>query len=217
MKTLTEKVYRLAPPGGIFDTTVVSNLFAERSLGARRLLLDRAVKAGEVLRLKRGLYILAPEYRKSDPHPFVVAAMLYSPSHVSLETALGYWKLIPESVYQVASVGIMRNRDFKTPLGFFSFRRVPTLNPKAGVDALQVDENSWAFVATPLRAIADMVYLNNSISWKQNGKSYLFESLRIETEDLETIAYDRCDDIANAFRSRRVKSFLYGMKKEFTP
>jgi len=215
MKTLTEKVYRIAPPGGIFDATVVSNLFADRSRGARRLLLDRAVRAGEVLRLKRGLYVLAPEFRKSDPHPFAVAAMLYSPSHVSLESALGYWDLIPETVYQVASVGVMRNRDFETPLGFFSFRRVPTRNPKAGVNALQVDDNSWAFVATPLRALADMVYLDNSISWGRNGKTYLLESLRIEAVDLEAIAYDRCEEIANAFVSRRVKGFLHGMKGEF--
>ena len=67
MKTLTQAIYKLSPPGGIFNDTVVGNLFPDRSQGARELLLNRAYKAGEVIRLKRGTYMLAPEYRKSEP------------------------------------------------------------------------------------------------------------------------------------------------------
>lgn len=33
MQTLTEKVYRLGPPGGVFDLTVVVNLFPDLSRG----------------------------------------------------------------------------------------------------------------------------------------------------------------------------------------
>ena len=34
-----------------------------------------------------------------------------------------------------------------------------------GVEAVKLASNSWAFVATPLRALADMLYLNKSVSW----------------------------------------------------
>jgi predicted transcriptional regulator of viral defense system len=214
MQTLTEAAYKLAPPGSLFTPTVVRNLFPDRTDGARELLVDRATDAGEVLRLKRGLYMLAPAYSRSNPHPFAVAAMLHSPSHVSLETALGFHGMIPEAVYQVASVTSLRSRRFDTPIGVFTFQHVPARAPLAGVEARKILDIYWAFVASPLRALADMVYLDRSVSWSGGGMRWLLESLRIEPDDLRGIAFDRCDEIVDAFGSRRVKAFLQGMRKE---
>lgn len=76
MQSLTEKVFKLAPPGGLFDETVVHNLFPGSSDGARALLVHRACQAGEILRLKPGLFVLDLPYRKQDLHPFVLAARL---------------------------------------------------------------------------------------------------------------------------------------------
>lgn len=216
MKTLTQAVFGLSPPGGIFNETVLRNLFPDRTGGARELLINRALKAGEILRLKRGIYVLAPEYRKSEPPPWSVAGLLLSPSHVSLETALSYHGLIPEAVYQVASVCTQRSRTFSTPMGVFSYHCVPTMAPKAGVEVISLPESFWASVATPLRAIADMVYLNRTVTWRGDGAGYLLESLRIEEEDLRELSFDRCDEIVGAFRNKRVREFLQCMRKEFS-
>jgi hypothetical protein len=217
MQTLTEALFMLGPPGGIFDETVVVNLFPDRSQGSRELLINRALKAKEILRIKRGVYVLASAFRKTDPPLFTVASLLLSPSHVSLETALSYHGLIPEAVYQVASVSAQRSRIFNTPLGVFSYRCVPTNQPRAGVEAVRSPEPFWAYVATPLRAIADMVYLNRTITWSKDGVRYLLESLRIEKQDLEEMDFGRFDEIIESFRSCRVKEYLTGMKKEFQP
>ncbi len=99
MQTLTEKVFRISPPGGLFDETVIRNLFPELSEAARKLLVYRAVSSGEIIRLKPGLFLIAPEFRKEHPHPFVLASALHSPSHISLESALAYHGLIPEAVF----------------------------------------------------------------------------------------------------------------------
>lgn len=216
MKTLTHAIYKLSPPGGIFNETVLGNLFADRTQGARELLLDRAIKAGEILRLKRGIYVLSPEYRRTEPHPFAVAALLHSPSHISLESALAHHGLIPEAVHQVASVSTERSRVFDTPLGVFSYHCVPSSNPRAGVDAVKLPDSFWAYVATPLRAIADMLYLNRTVTWQNDGSNYLLESLRIEEEDLQKLSYERCEDIVTAFRNRRVKTFLQEMQREYS-
>ena len=164
MQTITERVFQLAPPGGLFDETVIRNLFPDSSEGARALLVHRACQASEILRLKPGLFVLGPPYRKTEPHPFVVAAVLHAPSHISLESALAHHGLIPEAVYQVSGVTLARSREFSTPLGVFSFRRVPVSEPRAGVEAVAVARNAWAFIASPLRAIADDVYLNKEIT-----------------------------------------------------
>jgi len=212
MQTLTEKIFALSPPGGLFDETVIVNLFPESSAGGRAQLVHRACRAGEVLRLKPGLFVLAPAYRKSEPHPFVVAAMLHAPSHVSLESALAYHGLIPEAVYQVSSVTVGRGREFSTPIGVFSFSRVPARLPRAGVEALAVAPEAWAFVASPLRAIADAVYLNKEITWQGHGLGYLTDSLRIEQDDVHALSFDAMEEILNSLRSQRVNAYIRGLR-----
>ena len=46
MQSLTESVFKLAPPGGLFDETVVANLFPDASVGARALLPECARGSG---------------------------------------------------------------------------------------------------------------------------------------------------------------------------
>jgi hypothetical protein len=213
MQTLTEKVYKLAPPGGIFDETVVRNLFPTLSAGARKVLVYRAVKKSEVLRLRPGIYCLAEEYRKSAPHPFIVAGVLHSPSHISLESALAYHGLIPEAVYQVTSVTARRSRVFKTALGVFSFERVPARIPRAGVKAVRVGREGWAFVASPLRAIADLVYLRKSVFWSRDGFDFLTSSLRIEEEDLVKIPLKDYGEVHESIRNKRTREYLAGLRE----
>ncbi|MBI3370783.1 MAG: hypothetical protein HY017_03355 [Betaproteobacteria bacterium] len=212
MQTVTERVFKLAPPGGLFDETVIHNLFPDSSDGARALLVHRACQEGEILRLKPGLFVLGPPYRKCEPHPFVLAAVLHAPSHISLESALAHHGLIPEAVYQVSSVTLGRSREFSTPLGVFSFRRVTARAPRAGVEAVAVARNAWAFIASPLRAIADAVYLNKEITWNRNGLGYLTESLRIEEDDLRSLPFEALDEILDSLCNRRVQAYLEGLK-----
>jgi hypothetical protein len=214
VQTVTEEVMKLSPPGGLFDTTVVRNLFPDATEGARKVLVHRAVQAGEILRLKPGLYILKKEYRKSEAHPYAVAAMLHWPSHVSVETALSHHGLIPEAVFQVASVTAARSRQFDTPLGLFTFQRVPAQVPIAGVEALKVEGGTWAFVATPLRAIADTVYLHRQVSWNSDGLSFLTESLRIEVDDLASIDFSPGQEIRDSLRDERTRDYLLHLEKE---
>lgn len=214
MQTVTEKLFNLATPGGLCDETVMSNLFPAASVGARRLLVHRAMQAGELLRLKPGLFILAPAYRKSEVHPFALAALLHGPSHVSLETALAYHRLIPEAVYQVASVTAARSRTFTTPLGVFTYQRVPAEDPRAGVEVVKLEGGAWVFVATPLRAIADMVYLNRRITWAQDGLDYLTGSLRIEQDDVARLSFRPLDAICRSLHNRRTIAFLRGLQRE---
>jgi len=212
MQTLTEKVFQLAPPGGVFDETVVGNLFPDSSSGARALLVHRACQAGEILRLKPGLFVLGPLYRKSTLHPFVVAGILHSPSHISLESAFAHHGMIPEAVYQVSSVTSERSREFSTPLGVFSFHCVPARTPRAGVEVVQIAPDAWVFVASPLRAIADAVYLHKEITWDMHGLEYLTGSLRIEGDDLQSLSFQALDEILESIRNRRVRAYLKGLK-----
>lgn len=214
MQNLTESVYKLAPPGGIFDETVVRNLFPDKSASARKVLVHRAVGRGEVLRLKPGLFCLAEPYRKTHLHPFALAGMLHAPSHVSLESALAHHELLPEGVFQVASVTSQRTRSFRTPLGVYSYHRVPANFPRAGVKSEKLDRISWAFIASPLRAIADLIYLRRHVSWKKDGLAFLVKSMRMEPDELNQISFEHFEEIRKSIRNKRVKAYLEGMRRE---
>ncbi len=216
MQTLTEYILKLSPPFGLFDRTVVENLFPEVSDGARKLLIHRAVNSKEILRLKRGLFVLSREYQKILPHPFLVAAMLHSPSHISLESALSFHGLIPEAVFQVSSVTSIRSRSFDSPLGFFTFQRVPMENPRSGVQAVKIGEDSWAFIAEPLRAITDLIYLRKEISWVKDGAGFLIESMRMEEEDLHQINFSHLNETLESLRDKRTVEYLRELKKVFS-
>lgn len=214
MQTLTEQIFHLAPPGGLFDQTVVRNLFSDLSQGGRNILIHRAVRSGEVFRLKRGLYVLSEPFRKTSPHPFAVAAMLYGPSTISLESALSFHGLIPEAVYQTTSVTMRRSHETSTALGDFTFSRVPSSHSLAGVESIKLDAIFWGFVATPFKAIADLVYLRKEVNWSADGILFLTDSMRMDWDELRSIPMARADEIIDSIRDRRTRDFMSQLKKE---
>ena len=120
--------------------------------------LSRWVRAGRIVQLRRGLYALALPYRKVKPHPFLVANRLSRGSYVSLQSALAHYGLIPEYVPTVTSVTTARPGLWETPLGAFVFRHIrPTLF--FGYRLLDLGAGQSAFVATPEKALLDLVYL----------------------------------------------------------
>jgi len=62
MNKLTEKVFECAPYGG-FTSQDVATLFPG-SEDRRYGLVKRAIAGGEIIRICRGLYCLAPKYQK---------------------------------------------------------------------------------------------------------------------------------------------------------
>ncbi|HJX63252.1 MAG TPA: hypothetical protein VJ860_04790 [Polyangia bacterium] len=123
-----------------------------------RLQLSRWVKARRLLQLRRGLYALAPTWRKLEPHPFLVANRLQRGSYVSLQSALAYHGIIPEHVPTVTSVGSGRPEAVRTPLGAFQFNHLAgTL--LFGYSRVEVASRQFAFVASPEKALLDLVHL----------------------------------------------------------
>jgi predicted transcriptional regulator of viral defense system len=123
-----------------------------------RLQLARWVKSGRIIRLRRGLYVLAPPYRKVEPHPFVVANSLRKNSYVSLQSALAHHGLIPEYVPMVTSVTTARPEQLRTELGAYTFKHIRR-EFFFGYRSVELSLNQRAFLATPEKALLDLVYL----------------------------------------------------------
>ena len=123
-----------------------------------RLQLTRWTKSGRVYQLRRGLYALAPPYQKVRPHPFLIANHLQRASYVSGQSALAFYGLIQDVVQRTTSVTAARAERFETPLGVFESRHIkPEL--LYGYHKLELGNDQQALVATPEKALLDLVYL----------------------------------------------------------
>ena len=75
------------------------------------------LRRGDIIRVRKGLYVFGPDYRRGPWSREVLANLIYGPSYISLDYALAYYALIPERVEEVTSVTLSRSRRFDTPLG----------------------------------------------------------------------------------------------------
>jgi predicted transcriptional regulator of viral defense system len=120
--------------------------------------LSRWVEAGKLAQLRRGLYALVPPYRRVLPHPFLVANLLVRGSYVSLQAALAHYGLIPEYVPVTTSVTPGRPGHFDTPLGSYLYRHLRK-DLLTGYRRTLLTGGQEAFVATPEKALLDLLYL----------------------------------------------------------
>ena len=174
-------------------------------------MVKRALAAGEVVRIHRGLYCLAAKYLRQKVDPFVLAQRIYGPSYISLEAALSYHGWIPEAVYAVTSTSLDRSREFETPLGHFSFTRVPQKVFYAEVSRVEKEAGSSFLLASPLKALADYVHVHKR-DW--SSARPVVESLRVDEGLLAGVGAEEFDRLLANYSSLRVRRFLNGMRKD---
>ncbi len=73
-------------------TSIIESLYPElKSANKKVTWLE---KQGVIIRLKRGLYVINPEYSGKTLSSELIANHLYTPSYISMSTALRYYGLI---------------------------------------------------------------------------------------------------------------------------
>ena len=171
----------------VFETGL---LLAGRSDPARiRNQLARWTQAGRILQLRRGLYTLAPPWRKCVPHPFLVANRLVPGSYVSGVSVLAFAHAIPEYVAEVTSITGRRPHLRWSPSGRFSFRYLKPAY-RFGYSQVDLGHGQQAFAAAPEKALLDLVHLQPG----GDNEAWLRE-LRLNFEALDM-------DAASAFAAR---------------
>lgn len=144
--------------------------------------LSRWTRGGQIYQLRRGCYALAPPLRKLKPHPFVVANRLVRASYVSCESALAHHGMIPEYVPVTTSVTTRRPGSWDTPLGRYTYQHIKT-GFFRGYQRVEVEPDQYAFVATPEKALLDLIYL------RPGGDSPTFLA-ELRLQNLEQISID---------------------------
>lgn len=146
-------------------------LQVDQSFHRRRL--NEWQSKGYIRKVIKGFYIFS-DLVLNENILFEVSNRIYKPSYVSLESALSYYYLIPESVYGVTSVSTRRTYRFITSMTEFSYR---TVRPDLYFGYVVQAYNQKVFkIAQPEKAILDYFYLNPHLRNMND-----FESLRVNS------------------------------------
>jgi predicted transcriptional regulator of viral defense system len=116
---------------------------------------------GYIKPLAGGYYILA-DRAIDEMVLFMVANKIYEPSYVSLESALAYYGVIPETVLGVTSVSSRKTKQYDTNWGVFSYRSVkPQI--MIGYQVISNSPEKKFKIASLEKALLDYLYLHSNI------------------------------------------------------
>jgi predicted transcriptional regulator of viral defense system len=150
----------------IFGPRDLARLF-RASRSAVSFFVHRNTKKGLLVRLKKSkrgsLYALAD----SVPDQYIIANRLYEPSYISLDSALSFYGIIPETIYGVTSVTPNTTRQFEVEKILYSYFRVKK-QVYTGYRPISY-KGATVLMAEPEKALADYLYY---VDLKKRGLHY---------------------------------------------
>ena len=140
--------------------------------------LTRWCRKGLLVKL-RNQYYAFPEYRQVPDFSRYVANRIYSPSYISLHSALSFYGMIPEEVVQLTSVTTLKTALFENDFGTFHYQNVKT-SFYFGYEIKTMQNGRGMLFATPEKALLDLLYLNPYYKTEQD-----MEELRLDEDFMQ--------------------------------
>lgn len=174
-------------------TSIIESLYPElKSANKKVTWLE---KQGYIIRLKRGLYVVNPELSRKTLSSELIANHLYTPSYISMSTALRYYGLIPEAVYVNQSMTVKHSRSFQTPVGSYAYKYISREAFSIGVRSIH--KGDYAFlIASPEKALCDLIANSSKVNlrYMKDVEIYLEQDIRMDMDEFykmdETIFED---------------------------
>ena len=174
-------------------TSIIESLYPElKSANKKVTWLE---KQGVIIRLKRGLYVVNPEHSGKTLSSELIANHLYTPSYISMSTALRYYGLIPEAVYVHQSMTVKHSRSFQTPVGSYDYKYISREAFSIGVRSMH--KGDYAFlIASPEKALCDLIANSSKVNlrYMKDVEIYLEQDIRMDMDEFykmdETIFKD---------------------------
>ncbi len=171
----------------------------------------RLENAGEIIRLKKGLYITSSKISRVPVSPFLVANHMYGPSYISMQTALRFYGMIPETVYEIQSMTTGLTKEYSNDIGKFRYVHVSPEYYNCGV--VVAEESGISFmIASPAKALCDLMVYSPYLNLKSCNAiaEYLEDDIRFDMDELASL--DK-DVIKRCAENSRKKTMLNQLMK----
>ncbi len=189
----------------LFTLRDIENLFPHENLKTIKNNLVRWVREGRFIKLKRDVYEFVEPGLERSLLDLYVANRLYSPSYISLETALSLYEFIPDIAVQVTSLTTRPTRTFKNKYGTFFYR---SCQKKAFTGyQLMTYSGEKILIADPEKALVDFIY------FRTRQDSFLnFKEERLNILALQKLKWTKLHWYAELFNDK-TKRTLKSLKE----
>lgn len=186
-----------------FDYLLLMDLLKEYKKPRDKI--TKLLAAGDIIRVKKGLYVFGEDWRRTPISSEVLANLIYGPSYISKEYALAYYGVIPERVYQVTSITTGRTKSFSTPLGMFTYEHLSINRYSLGLTLIPIDDERSVFFATKEKALADSIHGEVQLTTIDQMVEHLEDNLRIERSLIQNFDQDLLSAITEKYHSPVVR------------
>lgn len=190
------KQFRKKMKENIFSTKEAQIVAFNTPPSTLKLQLHQWLKAGDLVSLKRGLYV----FSDARVDKVEVARRLYWPSYISLEYALNLHGLIPDVPFSITLVTPKITRRFNTPYGQFVYRKIKK-EAFFGYDP-------QTLIAEKEKALIDYLYLDG---YRFTPRTDFWRELRLQ--NLSDLDFDKAFSFAEKFGSQKLIILLRSVKE----
>lgn len=196
-----------------FDYNILKT--ALKSYSNVRSKITQLLKSGEVIRVKKGLYVLGEGQTDVPYSKELLANLMYGPSYVSLDYALSYHGIIPERVPMVTSVTTKRNRHYSTPIGEFSFHVLPIDKYNIDFKLISIDHDRQFLMASKEKALADKIWFskNRHLETKPQVLELLVDNFRIDEKVIQSLSTKSLKKINRSFNMSTLETLIKILKE----
>jgi len=175
----------------IFTTFDFQKIFNIKYQTAKKALL-RYTKAGILIRARKGIYFLSQD----PPSEFEIANKLYQPSYISFESALSFYGIIPETIFEITSATPKITRNFVVNKLKFSYKKIKN-NYFFGYRPEKINK-ATVLIAEPEKSLLDFLYF---VALKKRSFSY-------ERINLKKINRQKLIKYAKQFKNKKILELI---------
>ncbi len=162
--------------------------------------ITRWVKQKLLVKLRNSWYSF-PDYIKMPNIQHFVSNKIYTPSYVSLHSALAFYGIIPEAIVQTTAVSSLKKANFENIFGSFSYHQLlPEL--MFGNEQKTFLNKHSLFFATPEKAILDLLYLYPQYNSEQEIIELRFDEDFMQDE----LNVERLNEFTEKFQSKALRN-----------
>ena len=193
-----------------FDYVKLMELFSHYA--SPRDQITKLIKFRKIIRVKKGLYVLGPEFRR----PFskeILAGMIYGPSYISGMSALSFYQLIPERTEVTSSRTPNRHKIFDTPVGQFTYDYISLNQYRHSIARIQLDGQRSFLVATREKVLVELICKVKGIQTSSDLVDWM-HSMRIDIEILLKLRIGELQALQKLFPSPQTTFLLEIVRRE---
>ncbi len=199
-----------------FTIEAVKQLLGDEyaAVGTIQTALYRWMKAGQIIQLKKGVYMTRRFFERHRAEPDfapMVSAVLIPQSYLSLEFILQHNGILTEMTYPVTAVTLKQTRVFENKLGAFTYRHIRAdlymgfaFSEYLGVPIAR---------ATAAKALFDFLYFRPLKRGRLLAGYDLAEDLRLNLEDFSKNERDEFTTIVEISNSQKMDQILKNLRK----